>query len=175
MDADTAQPTMRKKLTRSLEDYLEAILVLVRQHRVARVRDIARRLHVGMPSVTAALKTLTRRKLVNYDPYQVVTLTDLGREQAEAVSMRHETLRRFLTDVLGLDADAADENACRMEHAIDQAVLDRLRQFSDFAESCGRADPRWLERFERFRSDHRGANRPGKASAPPSGGEEGTQ
>ncbi len=46
------------KLTASMQDYLAAILILIRRGRVARVRDIANRMNVGMPSVTAALKTL---------------------------------------------------------------------------------------------------------------------
>ena len=94
----------KDRLSPSLEDYLEAILHLVRRDRVARVRDIAKRLGIGMPSVTVALKALSQRKLVNYDPYQVITLTDHGREVAEEISRWHLVLRRFLTEVLGLDA-----------------------------------------------------------------------
>jgi len=136
-----------KKLTSSLEDYLEAILFVVRQKRVARVRDIAERVGVGMPSVTAALKTLARRKLVNYDPYQAVTLTDRGRELAEQISHRHHALRRFLADVLGLDSDAADANACRMEHAVDDELLERLIRFAEFIHRCPRAGEDWITRF----------------------------
>ena len=79
-------------LSRSLEDYLETILLLVRRKRVARVRDIAKRLNVGMPAVTAALKALSKRKLVNYDPYQVVTLTD--RQQRRGQCLPNGTRRR---------------------------------------------------------------------------------
>lgn len=141
---------IRDKLTASLEDYLEAILLLVRRGRVARVRDIARRLDVGMSSVTAALKVLSKRKLVNYDPYQVVTLTDGGRDLAEQISRRHELLRRFLTGVLGLDAESADINACRMEHAMDNTVLDRLRSFAEFIQCCPRAGEKWINEFVNF-------------------------
>jgi len=126
----------RKRLTRSQEDYLEAIWALVRANRVARVRDIAHRLDVGMPSVTAALKTLAERGLVNYDPYQLITLTDAGREAAQEVSRGHQVIRRFLSDVLGMDAKSADANACRMEHAADKALLERLSDFVEFFASC---------------------------------------
>jgi len=119
----------------------------VRQKRVARVRDIAERVGVGMPSVTAALKTLSRRKLVNYDPYQAVTLTDRGRELAEQVSRRHHALRRFLTDVLGLDGAVAEANACRMEHAVDDELLERLSGLSEFIHNCPRAGAEWISRF----------------------------
>lgn len=139
--------TASKKLTASLEDYLEAVLFLCDVHRVARVRDIAEHLGVGMPSVTAALKTLARRKLVHHEPYQYITLTDAGHELAEQVGQRHHAIRRFLRDVLGLDPASADANACRMEHAIDQDVLDRLRAFGEFITACPRTTSGWIDCF----------------------------
>ena len=152
----------RKKLTASLEDYLEAILFVVRQKRVARVRDIAGRVGVGMPSVTAALKTLSERKLVNYDPYQVVTLTDRGREVAEEISDRHFMLRRFLRDVLGLDSESAEANACRMEHAVDGALLERLTRFAEFLDTCPRAGEDWIRQFVVFCGQDRDVDRCGE-------------
>ena len=136
------------ELTPSLEDYLEAILHLVRKARVARVRDIAQRLGVGMSSVSTALKALAQRELVNYDPYQVITLTDRGREVAEEISQRHTVLRRFFVEVLGLDAEMAEANACRMEHAADDALLRRLSRFAEFVRSCPRAGQAWVEKFQ---------------------------
>lgn len=124
-------PTRPKKLTRSQEDYLEAIWALIGENRVARVRDIAHRLGVSMPSVTAALRTLAGRDLVNYDPYQVITLTESGRKAAQEVDRRHHVLRDFLTDVLGLDAPRAEANACRMEHAVDREVLERIARLTE--------------------------------------------
>lgn len=143
------QTTTDDKLSASMEDYLEAILMLVRRSRVARVRDIAAHLHVGMPSVTSALKSLAKRGLVNYDPYQFVTLTDRGQESAEGISQRHDVLRRFLVDVLGMTADSAESNACRMEHAVDQEFLDHLRKFTDFVLQCPRTGQNWLDALAR--------------------------
>jgi len=153
-----------RKLSRSLEDYLETILFIVRQQRVARVRDIAKALGVGMPSVTVALKTLSQRGLVNYDPYQVITLTDGGREVAEEISSRHHVLRKFLSEVLGLDAESAEANACRMEHAVDAAALERLASFADFIRTCSQAGDDWTERFRRY-------YQPPDAEAPPEAGD----
>jgi DtxR family Mn-dependent transcriptional regulator len=119
-------PGVGKKLSPSQEDYLEAVLDLVRTGQVARVRDIARRLGVGMPSVTVALRALSSRGLVNYDPYEVVTLTEAGQRTGEEIERRHRVLQSFLTDVLGLDESTARANACRMEHAVDVVVLERL-------------------------------------------------
>ena len=121
----------KKKLTASLEDYLEAILFLVKQNRVARVRDIAERSGVRMSSVTGALRSLADKGLVNYAPYRVVTLTAAGRRAARELVRRHEALRRFFSEALGVDGEAAERNACHVEHAIEPDVLDRLAAFSE--------------------------------------------
>jgi DtxR family Mn-dependent transcriptional regulator len=135
--------TAAQPLSSSLEDYLEAVLDLVRTGRVARVRDIARRLNVGMPSVSVALKTLSARGLVNYDPYQVITLTKRGEKLGRDITHRHTVLQGFLADVLGVEAGVAQSNACRMEHAIDDEVLERLKDFAEFVQRCPRVGRTW--------------------------------
>ena len=157
--------TKRPKLTPSLEDYLEAVLALVRRGRVARVRDIARRLGVGSPSVTAALKSLSKRGLVNYDPYQVVTLTDRGQEAAEEIQKRHDVIRGFLTDVLGVEADAAEDYACRMEHAVDETLLARLGRLVEFVRRGAGGRDGWLAAFRRHCSAGPRAKRSGGPKA----------
>ncbi len=62
-------------LSASLEDYLEAIFQIVAEKPAARVKDIAKKLNVAGPSVTGALQALTERKLINYAPYELITLT----------------------------------------------------------------------------------------------------
>jgi DtxR family Mn-dependent transcriptional regulator len=127
-------PTKRKKpLTASLEDYLEAILRLAGEGVGARAADIAKLLRVGKSAVTAALKTLASRGLVVYEPYHPITLTDKGQQAAEEIRKRHRVVRGFLEDVLGIEAETAEANACRIEHAIDAEVLSRL---DDFVEHC---------------------------------------
>ncbi len=131
MTAATGHPKS-KKVTASQEDYLEAILLEIRQTGSARVRDIAARLDVAAPSVTGSLKTLAGRGLVNHSPYELVTLTDAGRDLAETVAGRHRVLQEFFTRVLGVDPAAAERNACRIEHAVDEDLLAGLRSFVAF-------------------------------------------
>ncbi len=120
-------------VTASLEDYLEAILRLGEEKGRARVVDIARTLGVGKPSVTAALKTLAEKKLVNYTPYRAATLTPPGREVAGSVRKKHVELQAFLTGILGMDDTVAEEEACRLEHAVSEELMDRLRVFRNNA------------------------------------------
>ncbi len=116
------------------EDYLEAILVLEAANGRVRVRDLAERLSVHKSTVTAALKGLTEKMLIDYEPYGRIALTRQGRHAAERVSADHAVAKAFLTDVLLVDAATAEENACRMEHVMDRDVLNRLVSFAAFME-----------------------------------------
>ncbi len=141
------------KLTATLEDYLEAIFRLAGEKGAARVQDIAGSLSVHKSSVTSALRSLSEKDLVEYVPYQATTLTPAGRKVAERIARRHEVLRRFLSEVLSVQADVAEGNACRMEHAIDPQVLDRLVHFIEFVQGCPRAGAKWIRGFRHF-CDH---------------------
>ena len=88
-------------LTASLEDYMEAIFHLVDEKQAARARDIAQRLQVNRSSVTGALQSLAQKGLVNYEPYEAITLTQKGVAVAKDVVRRHEVLRDFLVKVFG--------------------------------------------------------------------------
>lgn len=148
-----------KPLTATMEDYLEAIYDLDQKKKFIRVKDIAKRLDVKMPTVSSMLKTLNERGLVNYEKYEYVELTNDGVKVGKEMRRRHEVLRRFLTEILKIDFDVADEEACMMEHALSGSTLDSLTDFMEFIQSCPRAGETWLEFFEEYRVHGR---RPGK-------------
>ncbi len=139
-----------RDLSANMEDYLETIYHLQRKHRVARVKDIAEALGVSRSSVSAALKSLNERGLIDYEPYSFVTLKKGGQAIAQEIVRRHETLREFFADVLKLEAGQAEANACRMEHAIDPEAIDRLILFLEFLRGCPRSGQDWLEAFNLF-------------------------
>lgn len=131
----TGKPQMKTnttKLSASQEDYLETIVRLIRDKGAARVRDIAAHLSVAKPSVTVALRMLRKHKLVNYAPYELVTLTKRGEQAAERISRRHDALSAFFIEILDLDRAAAEANACRIEHAIGDLAMRKLSAFIDF-------------------------------------------
>jgi DtxR family Mn-dependent transcriptional regulator len=127
-------------LSASLEDYLEAILLLERSSRVARVSEIAEKLGVSRPSVTGALKSLSSRRLVVHAPYGHVTLTAEGARIAAEVERRHLAIRDFLTGVLGIPGDRAETTACKMEHVLEPEIL---AYFVDYAERRGHGGGEW--------------------------------
>lgn len=125
-------------LTPALEDYLEAIFNLCRFDAAARSRDIAESLNVHKSTVTAALKSLGQLNLINYAPYEAVTLTPEGKRLAEDVVRRHAALKDFFIHVLRVDADTAETAACGMEHAIPREIVERLVAFATRMRGCPR-------------------------------------
>lgn len=135
-----------------MEDYLEAIFDLDTKKQVVRVKDIADKLDVRMPSVTSMLKTLNERGLVNYEKYETVHLTAQGVVIGKEMRRKHDALRRFLAEVLRVDSETAEAEACKMEHALSSETMDRLVDFINFIHTCPRAGESWLRNFEDFRA-----------------------
>jgi DtxR family Mn-dependent transcriptional regulator len=140
-------------LSASLEDYLEAIYHLISEKQAARVKDISKKLEVNYSSVTGALKALATRKLINYAPYSLVTLTSKGEALARDVVRRHEVLRDFFVKVLSIDEKHADKAACEMEHAVSPRILERFVEFVEFVETCPRGGSNWIKGFG-YHCDH---------------------
>lgn len=143
-------PDVAEGLSASLEDYLEVIFHLEQANRVARAKDIADQMHVQRASVTGALKALAGKALINYSPYSYITLTPEGREVAREIIHRHNTLKDFFITALQLDAEQAEANACRVEHAIDPIAIERLVRFVEFIKKCPRVGSDWFDAFSRF-------------------------
>jgi DtxR family Mn-dependent transcriptional regulator len=139
-------------LTPTMEDYLEAILFLEEQERAVRVKDIAKSMNVKLPTVTSMLNTLIQRGLVNHEKYEYVELTDKGQNIAKEVKCKHEILSDFLSEVLGVDQKKAEEDACKMEHAVSPETMERLVDFMEFIEVCPRSGASWLKSFATYRT-----------------------
>jgi len=151
LEPQDKQQSEHKPLTPVMEDYLETIFDLDQEKTAVRVKDIAKRLDVRMPTVTSMLKTLNKRGLVHYEKYEYVELTPEGSAVGREMRRRHEILFRFLTGILKIQADVADEEACKMEHTLSEATLESLTDFMAFIQACPRAGESWLQNFEEYR------------------------
>jgi DtxR family Mn-dependent transcriptional regulator len=137
-------------LSESLEDYLEIILALEKTNKVARVKDIAEEMGVLRGTVTVALKTLGEKGLIHYKPYSFITLTRKGATVAKKITRRHSIIKDFLVNVLQIDDETAEANACRMEHAMDQAAVERLVRFIEHLRFCPRTDNDWNQSLVKY-------------------------
>jgi DtxR family Mn-dependent transcriptional regulator len=136
---------MKKLLTESLEDYLEAIAELSAAEGHAHTKEIADKLKVKMPSVTGAMRQLAQMGYIVYNTHYPVTLTEKGKLIAEQVAARHKVLKKFFIDILGMFPEAATEAACHLEHLIDEDTANRFVLFSEAIEN--RIDARNLRVF----------------------------
>ena len=117
-------------LSQRLEDYLEAVYMLIADGHPAQVRAVADMLAVKMPSVVKAIRELKRLELVTQEPYSNIELTAKGKRVAQLVLGRHNLLRSFLMK-LGVSRKHADKDACLMEHILSAETIDRIRIYTE--------------------------------------------
>lgn len=133
-----------------LEDYLEVVLRLQREKHFARVSDISITIKVGKSAVTAALKSLSEKGLVNYRPYEPVTLSKKGEEIAGQILFRRRIIKDFLEKVLAVEKKRVESAACKIEHAVDKEVLDRFICFLAFISRAQKKGETLREKFMQF-------------------------
>ena len=120
---------MPDSLSASKQDYLETILDFTAESGQVRSIDIARTLGVSRASVNKSLGVLKESGLIEHEHYGDVKLTEKGLKAARQVRARHNTLKLFLMDVLGVDEETAENDACRMEHAISRETATKLEEY----------------------------------------------
>jgi DtxR family Mn-dependent transcriptional regulator len=92
-----------------------------------RVTDIATRLKVSKPSVLTALKILEEQGLLEHERYRTVTLTRKGAGRAAEIRDRHSFLTVFLRDIVGVNPETAEKDACKMEHLLSEETLKKMK------------------------------------------------
>ena len=112
----------------SAEDYLESILIV--QERLGSVRsiDIVNELGYSKPSVSIAMKKLRENGYISMAADGTITLNDSGLEVASRVYGRHKTLTRLFT-LLGVSPEIAAEDACKVEHDLNEETFTRIKEF----------------------------------------------
>jgi DtxR family transcriptional regulator, Mn-dependent transcriptional regulator len=121
--------------------YLEAIHYMEVEGEAVRSARLADWLGVSRPTVTVALRRMTRDGMVRINSRKQIELTEAGRKAAAAIVRRHRIMERWLTDVLGLDWVAADEEAARLEHAVSDLVEHRLWETLGQPTRCPHGNP----------------------------------
>ena len=111
----------------SAENYLETILVLSERCTVVRSVDIATELDFKKSSVSVAMKKLRQSGHIVVSPEGYITLTPEGKEVAERIYERHQVISAWLTK-LGVNAEIAAEDACRIEHVISAESFAALKK-----------------------------------------------
>ncbi|MBA7471689.1 hypothetical protein ES707_06998 [subsurface metagenome] len=123
-------------LPSTFEDYLEAVLTITGNGRQsATLQEIAAALGTGSATADTTLASLIEEGYLERATGDAVRLTEKGSLVASVVARKHRVLQCFLTEMLGVDADAASKEACTLEHDISDETIERLSSYMDGAQS----------------------------------------
>ena len=120
---------MIMKLTNSQEEYLKTIYLLEKNQQKVRVTDIAQKMNITKPSVNKALRILKDLKLINYEVYGNIELTNEGGKNAKEIIKKQDTLEIFLIGILGIDKNQAEEEAKAIKHAMSKESIEKLDNY----------------------------------------------
>ena len=112
----------------SAEDYLESILVLQERRGQVRSIDIVNELGYSKPSVSIAMKKLRESGYISMAQDGLITLNESGLEIARRVYDKHKAITK-LFELLGVSAEQAAEDACKMEHDLSDETFGRILEF----------------------------------------------
>jgi len=115
--------------TQAVEDYLKTIYDLQRQEGTVSTTSLAKEMDVTAASATGMIKKLAKLKLVSYQPYQGVELTESGQKIALEILRHHRLLERYLSEALGVPWDQVDEEAEKLEHILSDELENRMDAF----------------------------------------------
>lgn len=116
-------------LYKSGEDYLETILLLHKRSGFVRAIDVATEMGYSKPSVSRAVSNLKADGLIDVAADGQITLTKKGEDTALSIYDRHENITLFLTQLLGVSDETAQEDACKIEHVISEETFLKLKAF----------------------------------------------
>lgn len=116
-------------ITPSLENYIEVLYELNQQDSRVRVTDLARRLSIAKSSVNQAVTLLVKLGFALHEKYGRVELTERGLAYASELQKRHRVLQTFFTDILHVDDEIANKDACIIEHVISPATMQKLTEY----------------------------------------------
>ena len=139
------------ELTESLQDYLLEIYIEEQRKKIVRLKDVAQRRNVRLPSALKAVKELAKRGLIAHEHYGYIELTEQGANEAAELYEKHKMLFKFLHNGLGINESIAEKDAHKIEHDLHKETVERITKFVKFMEKShlnGR--DRWIEHFTEF-------------------------
>jgi DtxR family Mn-dependent transcriptional regulator len=122
-------------LTHSAAHYLMTIHELLESQGYARVTDIAKQLNITRGSCSISLKPLKKRGLVVEDHNKFLLLSEEGKRLARVVEKNDELLEAFFKEVLGVNEEQAEIDACKIEHLLSIETSIKLCSFIELMRS----------------------------------------
>ena len=139
---------MHLSISPAQEDYLESIFIIQKKRKIARVKDIAAFIRVKAPSVIEAVSSLQKKGLVLHERYGHIELTPRGLQKAKKLYKKHQLLKSFFCEILGIEETQAEEDACRIEHYLSSETVKKMLAFMEFIANTPGDATQWLNDFQ---------------------------
>ena len=114
-------------LTSSMENYLKAVFTLRQTHGRVRCIHIAERMDVTLPSVSRAVKELSKKKCLIKKDDGTLSLTEQGQQIAQQIYEKHQFFTKRLVEA-GVPQDIAAQDACKLEYVISEISFKKLKE-----------------------------------------------
>lgn len=121
-------------ITKSLEDYIEYIYTSLSNGKELKAIDIAKKFNISRASVSEALIRLCELGLVIYEGRKGILVTEKGETEAKRVIKKHQILLNFFNKTLNVEYEKASDNACKIEHVIDDEIILILEKFNQYSD-----------------------------------------
>jgi DtxR family Mn-dependent transcriptional regulator len=116
-------------ISKALEEYIKTMYVLKKQNGNIRVTDIANKMQCTKPSVNKALNNLKEEKLINYETYGTIELTEEGENLAKKILEAYDIVYLFLKEVLNLNDENAQSEAEKIKSTITDETINKLAKY----------------------------------------------
>lgn len=140
----------KNKITHSAAHHLMTIYDLLQKNGYARVTDVARNLEITRGSASITLKALKEKGLVKEDENKFLRLSAEGQDISHAIQSMRKIFRKFLVEVLEVDAEQAEIDACKIEHLLSRETGEKLLNFMKFLSSDDKEARRFLRTYHHY-------------------------
>ena len=108
------------------ENYLKALFNLSAEKGEVTVNEVSKELGIKMPTVNSMMKKLADKKLVQYESYKPLRLTEKGKKEAGLIIRKHRLTEMFLVQRMGFGWEEVHEIAEQIEHLQSPAFFEKM-------------------------------------------------
>ena len=118
--------------SRTEENYLKALFNIAIENGEVNVAELSKRLEIKMPTVTSMMKKMADKKLVHYESYKPLRLTDKGKKEAALVIRKHRLTEMFLVNKMKLGWEDVHDIAEQIEHLQSSVFFEKMDELLDY-------------------------------------------
>jgi DtxR family transcriptional regulator, Mn-dependent transcriptional regulator len=114
------------------ENYLKALFNLSNEKGEVTVQELSKELQIKMPSVNSMIKKLAEKKLVYYESYKPLRLTEKGKKEAGLIIRKHRLTEMYLVEKMGFGWEQVHQIAEQVEHLQSPLFFEKMDELLGF-------------------------------------------